>query len=196
MKENRNIYEAENPAKNACDLVSDKAGTIVSMITRKGTPLRKKGDFCKKGEVLVSGKLDILNDNKEVVRTEYAQADADVYICYKLNYYQEFSMFYEKPVYTGARKKGYLLQIGNYYFSFKRKTKWAAYDTVTDLKQMKITENFKLPVFYGKSEDFAYEKQAFTYSKKEAEAKAAENLRVLLQSLTEKGFKSLRIMLK
>lgn len=187
VKENDNIYEHKETQEGAYDLVSDKTGTIVSMVTRKGTPVKKKGDICTKGEVLVRSRLDILNDSKEVVRYEYTDADADVFVEYPLEYYQAFSMKYEKPVYTGETTKGYILRVGDYYAKLKRKAAWEAYDTITDLKQMRLTENFKLPVFYGTCTDYAYEKQQFTYTDTEAEKRAKEKLQALLETLEEKG---------
>ena len=58
---------------------------------------------------------------------------------------------------------------------------------MTSLHQIKLTENFKLPVYYGTVTDHAYEKQNFTYSEEEARQKAEENLNRLLESFEEKG---------
>lgn len=186
IKENENIYRKQETQEGVYDLISDKNGIIVSMITRKGTPVKKEGDACVKGDVLVSGRLDIQNDSKEIVRYEYTDADADVYIRYDLQYYQEFSMKYKKPVYTGERKRGYILQVGSYYLQLKGKPGWTQYDTVTDLKQMKLTENFRLPVFFGTAMDYAYEKQTFTYTQAEAVHRAEEKLEALIQTLKKK----------
>ena len=169
------------------DLTAQTSGTIVSMVTRQGTPLKRQGDTCAAGEVLVSGRLDIKNDSGEIIGYEYTQADGDIYIQHDLEYYQEFSMDYEKPVYTGEKKKGLLLQLGDYYLRLKGKSPWEDYDRVTSLHQIKVTENFKLPVYYGSVTDYAYEKRTFTYSESEARQKAEENLNRLLESLEEKG---------
>lgn len=187
IKENGNIYQPQKQAETASDLISDKNGVIVSMITRKGTPLKKEGDTCTKGEVLVSGRLDIKNDSQEVVKYEYTQADADIYIQHDLQYYQEFSMEYEKPVYTGQQKKGYVLRAGDYYLDLKGNPDWETYDTVTDFRQLRLTENFRLPVFFGTSTDYEYETGRFTYTEEEAAAKAKEELDSLLDGLEQKG---------
>ena len=67
--------------------------------------MKKQGDTCAAGEILVSGRLDIKNDSGEIIRYEYTQADGDIYIQHDLKYYQEFPMDYEKPVYTGEKKR-------------------------------------------------------------------------------------------
>ena len=62
------------------------------MVVRSGVPVKKPGDICKKGDLLVSGELHIMNDSQEIVRKEYVHADADIYISRKISYYQEFPM--------------------------------------------------------------------------------------------------------
>ena len=188
IKENGALEESKE-AENTVpvDLTAQISGTIVSMVTRQGTPLKRQGDTCAAGEVLVSGRLDIKNDSGEIIGYEYTQADGDIYIQHDLEYYQEFSMDYEKPVYTGEKKKRLLLQLGDYYLRLEGKSPWEDYDRVTSLHQIKVTENFKLPVYYGSVTDYAYEKRTFTYSESEARQKAEENLNRLLESLEEKG---------
>ena len=188
IKENGALEESKE-AENTVpvDLTAQTSGTIVSMVTRQGTPLKRQGDTCAAGEVLVSGRLDIKNDSGEIIGYEYTQADGDIYIQHDLEYYQEFSMDYEKPVYTGEKKKGLLLQLGDYYLRLEGKSPWEDYDRVTSLHQIKVTENFKLPVYYGSITDYAYEKRTFTYSESEARQKSEENLNRLLESLEEKG---------
>ena len=188
IKENGALEESKE-AENTVpvDLTAQTSGTIVSMVTRQGTPLKRQGDTCAAGEVLVSGRLDIKNDSGEIIGYEYTQADGDIYIQHDLEYYQEFSMDYEKPVYTGEKKKGLLLQLGDYYLRLEGKSPWEDYDRVTSLHQIKVTENFKLPVYYGSVTDYAYEKRTFTYFESEARQKAEENLNRLLESLEEKG---------
>lgn len=187
IKENGNIYQAGERQKGAYDLIADKTGMIVSMITRKGTPLKQEGETCQAGEILVSGRLDIYNDAKEVVRYEYTEADADIYVQYDLEYYQEFSMDHERPVYTGKKKEGYILQVGDYHIRLKGKPKWEAYDTITQMKQLKLTENFKLPLYLGTITDQEYEKRMFTYTEEQAREKAQSQLDALLETLEEKG---------
>ena len=188
IKENGALEEAKEKEETVpVDLTAQTSGTIVSMVTRQGTPLKKQGDTCTAGEILVSGRLDIKNDSGEIIGYEYTQADGDIYIQHDLEYYQEFPMDYEKPVYTGEKKRGVLFQLGGYYLQLKGRSPWKDYDRVTSLHQIKLTENFKLPVYYGTVTDHAYEKQLFTYSEEEARQKAEENLNRLLESLEEKG---------
>ena len=58
--------EGTNPANLPTDLIADKNGVITSMITRKGVPMVSVGDTVKKGDLLVKGELEILDDSGEV----------------------------------------------------------------------------------------------------------------------------------
>ena len=51
----------------------------MSIVTRSGVPLVKVGDQFKKGDILVSGTLEIKNDAQETIGYEYTSADADLY---------------------------------------------------------------------------------------------------------------------
>ena len=51
---------------------------MTSMITRAGTPKVKPGDEVEKGQILVSGIVDVYNDAKEVVNQRPVSADADI----------------------------------------------------------------------------------------------------------------------
>ena len=97
-----------------CDLVADIEGEIVNMVTRRGVPQVKIGEVCKKGDILVLGSIDILNDSQEVVRTEYVAADADVYVRHEIPYYREFPLAYEKKIPAGTEKSSWYLHIGNW----------------------------------------------------------------------------------
>ena len=50
------------------------------MITRAGTPKVKPGDEVEKGQILVSGIVDVYNDAKEVVNQRPVSADADIFV--------------------------------------------------------------------------------------------------------------------
>ncbi len=49
-----------------------------------------------------------------------------------------------------------------------------------------MTENFRLPIFYGSSTDYESVTKPFKYTKEGAEKKAQEQLELLLDTLREK----------
>ncbi len=88
---------------------------------QSGVPLVKPGDVCRlKGDILVQGRLEIQNDSKEIVRYEYMQADADIYIRHDIAYYHEFPLKYEKSIPEGTVKKRCYLRVGDWQAGAKR----------------------------------------------------------------------------
>lgn len=106
---------------------ADFDGEIVSMTTRSGVPKMKTGDTCQKGDLLISGIVEILNDSQEVVRTEYVSADADIYVRHQIPYYQEFSLSYQKKIADGKPKNSWYFHIGNWILGAGSASRGAAY---------------------------------------------------------------------
>ena len=169
-----------------CDLISDKAGVITEMIVRAGVPVKKAGDTCEKGELLVSGELHIMNDSQEIVRNEYVHADADIYISRQISYYQEFSMKHETEEPTGKVKKGIYICLGHWYL---RMYKTAGQDQrcMTWEYPLRITENFILPVRFGQTETVNYKKKEETYTQEEAKQEAQRRFRQYEKKLLRSG---------
>lgn len=174
----------EEPAP--CNLTADVEGTIVRIVTRRGIPLVKQGDVCKKGDLLVLGRLDLLNDSQEVIRYEYVHADADIYVEHKLSYYKEFSLNYEKEIPTGSTRSDYRLRIGNLVFATGGKVNDGWQQAFSE-SPLRITENFTLPVYWGKSVSEKMQKVNAVYSKEEAKAIAVAALHDYEENLIQKG---------
>ena len=188
VQENTDTYKEEEAVNDETpsDLVADKEGVIVSMITRQGVPQKNQGEECKKGDILVLGRLDITDDNGEAVRYQYVSADADVYIRTSYQYYHEFPLTYEKREYTGKKKSSVFFQIMDYYLSAKRKSSFKNYHSVSAANRVKLTENFYLPITYGTLTDYEYHMETYVYSNNEAVAKAEERLDQFISRLQEK----------
>ena len=169
-----------------CDLKAETEGEIVKMITRAGTPLMKAGDVCKQGDILVSGKVPIINDSKEMIRESYVHADADIYVRHFVSYYYEFPLIYEKEIPEEKTGKTYGLRIGKWYASFYRGAE-KGWKTVTEEFPLRITENFCLPVSLYSFTSTRYKKIKSVYTKEEAEQLAEKKLHLFEKKLMEKG---------
>ena len=186
IQEGTRPQEVMDEEESPCNITADIEGTIVKMITRKGTPLKKPGDVCQKGDILVLGRLDYRNDSQEVYRYEYVHADADIYVQHEISYYHELPLVYEEQVYTGKEKKGFFLKIGNWQFQFAGRAKEGWNRLVTE-KVLRITENFVLPVSFGNITSKEYRLQEKTYSEEKAKSRAIEILHLYEEKLIEKG---------
>lgn len=178
--------EIENTEEMPCNIVADQEGTVVKIITRAGVPLVKPGDVCKKGDILVLGRLDMKNDNQEIYHYEYVHADADIYLERCISYYDSFEMNYKKKVWTGEQKKGFYLKAGDIYLGAenKKKDNWIL---LTEEFPLRITENFVLPFSLGRVTHRKYQFLPTSYTKEEAEILASDHLKNFQKKLMEKG---------
>jgi similar to stage IV sporulation protein len=185
--------EEEESSVQPCDLVSGLDGTIVKMVTRSGTPEKSVGDTCTAGERLVSGSLEIMNDDGEVVRTAYVHADADIYVSHSVSYYDTFPLAFEKNVESGPVRYAFGVRLGSWYlksaylpFSLKKQA---------DEEAEQFTREMDLPVFFSFGGNFSMqlcslvpvqtEKQI--YSETEAKEEALLRLENYEKNLIESG---------
>lgn len=182
------IEEEEVEDSTPTDIVADKDCIIMEMITRKGVPYVKVGDVVKEGDLLVCGRVEVVDDNEVIINYQYYTSDADIYGKTVYDYKDEFSMSYVDKSYTGNTKKNYYLQLlYSKFFYFKRKNSFEEYDAVTYEKQLKLGKNFYLPIAIGTEVVQEYQTQSKTYSKEEAASLAQENLDLYCEKLEEKG---------
>ncbi|MDD2979225.1 MAG: sporulation protein YqfD [Hespellia sp.] len=92
-----------------CDLVAQKDGVILSMITRAGTPQVKVGDSVQKGQLLVSSYVEIKNDAKEVIGYEYQRADADILAETIIPYHESIETTYKEKEVENKSLTPYLI---------------------------------------------------------------------------------------
>lgn len=188
VQENTDLVLEENRQYEDSDLVSNVEGTIVSMITRSGTPHVGQGDQIKKGDMLVRGCVEIKDDAGEVSAYRYCAADADIYVKTVYHYKSEFPMDYQDKVYTGDMRDGYFFSVLGKRFLFSMPGReYEKADTVTLETQARLWENFYLPVSWGKIETKEYSYQKKTYTQQEAEQKAQEELSYFLKKYREQG---------
>lgn len=176
--------EEENPSS----LAASCAGTVESILVRRGTPLVQAGDEVEKGTLLVSGALPIYNDSGEIASYQYTAADADVVIRRTRSYRDELALNTTKIEYTGREKTSWLFRLGETPFalpdSFDR---FDRYDTISELTQLRLSENFYLPVYVQKFTAREYETVEAVYTKEESRALLAENFRCYLEDLQKSG---------
>ena len=131
-------------------LVASHDGIIYSIITRQGTALVKKGDQVKKGDILVSGIIDIILDNSEIIKKEPVVADADVLLETRYQYKKKIPVAYKKHAYTGRKKMVYSITVLNRTLKLQNPLKnlhsSKKYDIMATEKNLKLTHSFVLPI--------------------------------------------------
>lgn len=170
------------------DLVAAKDCEIVSLITRNGTPVTKVNQEVKKGEILISGAINIYDDNNEVLETDYVAADGDVFGRVSYDYKDEFEMAYYEKEFTGKKKSSFSLYIMNkIYQLWKPAIDYKYYDTRYDSYMEKLGATFYLPFSIQATKYLEYQPVRKEYTKDEAKEKARNALNRKVKELSEKG---------
>lgn len=189
IKENYNEVLDEKDGETY-DIVSDKDAKILSIVTRKGTPFVKAGDEISAGTVLIGGYYDVMGDYDEYLRTEYVGADGTILAqtTYELN--KTISREYEEKVYTGnsSNKYSFTLLDKNICIDWFM-DEYENSDNIEASKQMVISENFYLPLYFAKKTYREYTVNTKYYSDEEAYIVGQEYIDVFLEKLIEKGIK-------
>ncbi len=170
------------------DLVAGKEGEIVSIITRSGVPKVSVGDMVAKGDVLVEGGVPIMNEDGTVRRYEYCRADADILLRCVYRMEEEIEEGYEQKAYTGKEKKRPFFMFGTKKLKIPSFGKeYEAYDVVEEKKQLRLFENYYLPLYFGHDCAREYVTEQKTYGKDEVKTLFEEKIQKFIESLQEKG---------
>ena len=111
IRENDTVKPDSNISFSYSDMIASENGIVDSIIVRQGTPMVKAGDTVAKGDILISGKVDIIADDYTIKETYLCHADGDVYLIYDYPIQEQLSLEYLAKEYTGKeiqRKKIYL----------------------------------------------------------------------------------------
>lgn len=202
IKENDVIlYEAVKEGE-PCDLAAERAGEVVRIVMRSGVCKVKTGDQVEAGELLVDGTVPIYDDSETLIASHEVRADADIYARTVHTFQKSLPGLTTKKTATGKRRRGVFFRILGQEFTLlspklspagKRAGEDGApsWEYVKETRQVKLFENFFLPVYYGSltaREVSVYEKN---YSKEELSALSERYLGEWTENFSEKGIQIL-----
>lgn len=186
IKENDGAADQSTSNESTGDLVATEDGVVSSIITRSGTPLVKSGDTVTKGQILVSGVVDIMDDSKTVIGQKLTRADADIHIQVAMHYTDQLNIAYEYKEYTNHKKVKNIIRLFDNEVEFGLTFgQFEQYDTVTDINVWKLTGNFYLPISSGKKTYQEYKMKQAEYSEEEAEKILSVRLNQYMRQLIE-----------
>ena len=188
LSTNQQAVEKQNDDGTPTDIVADKDAEIYSILTRKGLPQVEKGAEVHAGDILVEGKIPVINDNGEVASYQYCASDADIFGITEYSYKDSFSLEYQDKVFTGEESKAYGVWFGKTQISlpsFSRK--FSKHDSITDEYDVKIGDTFYLPISFQRETFKEYKMVKKTYTKEEATQVAEDKLEEFCKKLTQKG---------
>lgn len=180
--------EIQIPEGEGTDLVADKEGEIISIVTRSGIPKVTAGISVKKGDVLVEGGVPIMNEDGTVRRYDYCRADADIMLKCSYQLKEEIEEKYEQKQYTGNEKQPLFLMLGTKKIRFPTIGRsYDTYDVIEEKRQLRLFENYYLPVYIGKDLVREYVTEENVYGQNEVKNLFEEKVKKFIETLQEKG---------
>lgn len=178
----------EKQEDTGMDLVAEKDGVIVSMVTRNGIPLVKAGAEIKKGDILVEGGVPIYNDDGTIKRYDYCAADADIMLQCIYSLTEEIDEKHKEKRYTAKEKKQPFLIVGTKEISLPILGKrFEKCDVIEEKHQLKIFKNYYLPMYIGRRLVREYEVEEEIYTKEQVKELFEEKIQKFIETLQEKG---------
>ncbi|TYQ15525.1 UNVERIFIED_CONTAM: hypothetical protein Cloal_1992 [Acetivibrio alkalicellulosi] len=160
------------PKDEPCDLVAVKDGIIKSILVKEGHQLVKEGDTVKKGQVLISGTIPILNEDN--FRIVHAMGEVLARTWYENK--QEVCLKVVDNVRTGNKKDNIsLVTFWRRIPLLNRKINFNNHEKVEIEKIISIGEDLVLPFGFVVERYYEYIVVEADVSIEEAKAHAAEN---------------------
>ncbi|HHV10767.1 MAG TPA: sporulation protein YqfD [Clostridiales bacterium] len=184
-----NITETNMPAPaqkalQPSHIVATKDAMVKSIITRTGTPLVREGSVVKKGDILVSGIVPVMDDFGVLINQHPVVADSDIVCKTYYDYKEVFPLAYTYKNYTGSTKKGYYVSfLLKKLFLYNPRYSYNTYDIIVNEKSIHITDSFYLPFRYGTITAREYTEEKKTYTKEEAVSIAEARLEYYFEQL-------------
>lgn len=161
-----------------CNIVANMTGKITKITSDDGTSQVKVGDIVEKGTVLISGTMEGKYTDLRYVHAK-GSVEAKVWYTNKV----ESSYIKENIEETGQIEEKYSINFNKFKINFnKSDTKFKNYDTICDIKKIKIFSNFYLPIEICKTTYVEKNTSIINYSK--------EDLKNMLISELEEKFAS------
>ncbi|MCR5793372.1 MAG: sporulation protein YqfD [Lachnospiraceae bacterium] len=148
LKENGRKENKTSSGKKS-HLVASHSGVVTSILTRAGTPKVLANDRIKKGDILISGVIEIIGDNKELLRKYPVRADGDILLKTNYHYKDKLPVYYNESIYTGKCQKHYRLRILDFDINFpviSLGKRFKHYVSFTTNRHFKLNPSFSLPI--------------------------------------------------
>ena len=181
--------EKSEPAEGeGQDLVAEKEGEVISIVTRSGVPKVTAGTAVAEGDILVEGSIPIMNEDGTVRRYDYCKADADIMLRCVYDMEEKLQEKYEQKLYTGNEKKFPFLMFGTKKLKLPEfGKKYEQQDVMEEKRQLKLFGNYYLPVYFGRDLVREYVTEERAYTQEQVKELFEEKIQKFIESLQEKG---------
>ena len=184
----RKELQTEAEAEAPMDIVAEADGIIQKIITRKGNPLVREGSEVKKGEILVSGSVEVKNDSDEVTGYQYRVSDADIIAQTTVAYTDILDRLH--PVWKDTGKKSWRFWIETperLYLFGRRELPYPEYNALTCRYILYLERHFPFPVSVRVERSKESRKEEISYTDREAREILSYNFEKFCARLEKKG---------
>ncbi|MDE7067281.1 MAG: sporulation protein YqfD, partial [Schaedlerella arabinosiphila] len=124
-----------------------------------------------------------------VVGYQYQQSDADIYADTRMTYQDQIPLTYQKKKYDPYKQRRlWYIRLGSFRISAGTLSHdFSKWETYTQEHQLRLGENFYLPVDYGMVSVKSYETEEKKYPKEELQKILTQNFVLFSKELEEKG---------
>jgi len=180
--ETRKGVPSTHPDGIYANLIASEDGQIYLVKTKSGRSVAEAGSIVKKGEILVSGVIDVREDR---VRYEYAEGEVLAYVPRTIEVEIPFES--ARKAYTGREIEDKSIKIFKKIINLFTKggIEYSVYDKIIDERQIRLFGVFPLPVWTRTVTAREYDYVTDKLSLKESAALAAAELRYRLDDILE-----------
>ena len=186
LRESADVFNRSKPT-DPCNVVAAMDCTIYSIVTSAGTPVVMTGDDVKKGDILISGVVNILNDDSEVVETKMVPADGEVFGVCDIPYSDSVDSSQCIKVPKNRELSGIKIRLGTKIISpYNKKAK----KTDSDLEQEEYClhfGNFYLPVSVAIEHYQYYDLKNEQLDESAVKQRLQEHIQTYIGKMQEKG---------
>ena len=178
-------------AESNTDIVADTDCIITSITTRAGIAQVQKGMQVRKGDILVSGQIPIVNDEKEITGYTPCMSDADISGETTISYQKTCSKSYIEKAYYRSRyhfiqKKEYTIRTGNYQFKAGSiKNDYPYFEKNIVQKKLRLTDILSLT--FEKITVTPYQKKHQNYTKAQIRKILSADFQNYCKEMEKKG---------
>lgn len=144
--------------------MQQKHGIITKVNAQNGTALVKEGDTIKQGDILIGGWLE---GKYTGIRYVHANGTVTAKVWYTNKQKVEYKQ--EKICKTQNYENKYSVNINNFQINFyKTLSKFEKYDTIEEIKKIKLFSEFYLPIELVKKTNYELKEENIEYCVEEA----------------------------
>ena len=192
IKENEAMLSPVEPDRTPCDLTAEKDGVIERCVVRNGLLKVRAGDPVAAGDLLVAGTIPIYDDSENLVSSHEIRADAEVYARTVYETEKKLPLTYEVKSRTGRARRGAFFSIfGRTFYFLMPAYGDASWEFFMEERQLRLFEDFCLPVYGGLVTALEYVPYERAYTKEEVSAEKDRYMEEYMEKLQEKGIQIL-----